>query len=263
MIELFGLRAGYPGKTILHDLSLTFPSGELTVIAGPNGCGKSTLLKTICGILPPTAGEVRLDGVPFPALPHPARQIAYLPQHRPTPDITALRLVLHGRFPYLSFPRRYGKRDMELARAALERMGLSGAADTPVAALSGGMRQKVYLAMILAQDTPLVLLDEPTTYLDPAHQLQTMAHARALCADGKTVVMVLHDLPLALRQADRVAVLDGGRAACTGTPEEVFQSGLLDRVFGLSVRRVMTPGGWQYYYEAGQGGALLPRGHVL
>ena len=228
MIELFGLRAGYPGKTILHDLSLTFPSGELTVIAGPNGCGKSTLLKTICGILPPTAGEVRLDGVPFPALPHPARQIAYLPQHRPTPDITALRLVLHGRFPYLSFPRRYGKRDMELARAALERMGLSGAADTPVAALSGGMRQKVYLAMILAQDTPLVLLDEPTTYLDPAHQLQTMAHARALCADGKTVVMVLHDLPLALRRAGGLHGHAGG--------------GLSKRPAGPGVRAVRAPG---------------------
>lgn len=251
MIEVFELCAGYPGKTVLQNLSLNFPSAELTVIAGPNGCGKSTLLKSICGILPPTSGEVRLDGVPFPALPHPARQIAYLPQHRPTPDITAERLVLHGRFPYLSYPRRYGKRDIELARAALERMGLAEAANVPVASLSGGMRQKVYLAMILAQDTPSVLLDEPTTYLDPAHQLQTMAHARALCAGGKTVVMVLHDLPLALRAADRIVVMERGKAVCAGKPEEVFQSGLLDGVFGVSVRRVETPGGWRYYYEAG------------
>lgn len=249
MIEVSRLCAGYPGRDVLQDVSLTFPTGQLTAVVGPNGCGKSTLLKAVCGILTPTAGEVRLDGVPFRDLPHPARCLAYLPQHRPTPDITAERLVLHGRFPYLSYPRRYGRRDLELARAALEKMGLTEVARAPVASLSGGVRQKVYLAMILAQDTPAVLLDEPTTYLDAAHQLQTMAHARALCAAGKTVVTVLHDLPLALRLSDRLAVLSGGRAVRAGTPEEVFQGGLLDRVFGVAVRRVETPGGWQYYYE--------------
>lgn len=251
MIEVYDLCAGYAGKTVLQNLSLSFPSAELTVIVGPNGCGKSTLLKSICGILRPTSGEVRVDGVLFSALSHPARQIAYLPQHRPTPDITVERLVLHGRFPYLSYPRRYGKRDIEIARAALERMGLSEAANVPVGTLSGGMRQKVYLAMILAQDTASVLLDEPTTYLDPAHQLQTMADARALSAGGKTVVMVLHDLPLALRAADRIVVMEGGRAVCAGKPEEVYQSGQLDGVFGVTVRRVETPNGWQFYYEAG------------
>lgn len=249
MIEVSHLCAGYSGKDVLHDVSLSFPTGQLTAVVGPNGCGKSTLLKAVCGILTPTAGEVRLDGVPFRELPHPARCLAYLPQHRPIPDITAERLVLHGRFPYLSYPRRYGRRDLDLARAALEKMGLSEVAQAPVASLSGGVRQKVYLAMILAQDTPAVLLDEPTTYLDAAHQLQTMADARALCAAGKTVAAVLHDLPLALRLADRLAVLSGGRAVCTGTAEEVFESGLLDRVFGVVVRRVETPGGWQYYYE--------------
>lgn len=247
MIEITGLRAGYPGKPVLRDVSLTFPSGELSVVIGPNGCGKSTLLKSVCGVLKPAAGEVLLDGAPFHTLPHPARRVAYLPQHRPTPDITAERLVLHGRFPYLSYPRRYGRGDVAIARKALEQMGLSEVADAPVASLSGGMRQKVYLAMILAQDTPAVLLDEPTTYLDVSHQLHTMAHARALCAAGKTVVMVLHDLSLALRSAERLAVLERGTVACAGRPEEIFQSGVLDRVFGVEVRRVETPDGWQYY----------------
>lgn len=248
MIELSHLSAGYPGRPVLRDVSAVFPGGALTVVAGPNGCGKSTLLKTLCGILPCASGEIRVDGTPLAALRYPARTVAYLPQNRPTPDITVERLILHGRFPYLSYPRRYSAGDRAVARQAMETMNLTALADTPVQKLSGGIRQKVYLAMALAQDTPVVLLDEPTTYLDIAHQLQIMREARALCAQGKTVVMVLHDLLTAMRIADHLLVLHEGRAAAQGSCEEIWESGCLDRVFGVALRRMETPDGVQYYY---------------
>lgn len=248
MIEIDHLCSGYPGRPVLKDVSAAFPSGALTVVAGPNGCGKSTLLKTLCGIVPRASGDIRIDGTPLAALCWPARTLAYLPQNRPVPDITVERLVLHGRFPYLSYPRRYRPQDIEAARQAMAAMGLSDVAETPVRELSGGIRQKVYLAMALAQDTPVVLLDEPTTYLDIAHQLQIMREARALCAQGKTVVMVLHDLLMAMRTADRLIVMHEGCVAAQGSCAEIWESRCIDRVFGVALRRMDTPDGTQYYY---------------
>lgn len=251
MIEVKNLRTGYPGKTVLDGLSLTIPEGKVTVIAGPNGCGKSTLLKALCGMLPVQAGDILLDGRPIGgfAPKELARNVAYLSQSRRVPDITVERLVLHGRFPYLSYPRRYRSQDVQIARSAMARMGLTELAGTPVANLSGGQRQKAYIAMALAQDTRCVLLDEPTTYLDAAHQLQMMAHARLLCAEGKTVVMVLHDLPLALRSADHILVLGRDGLAAEGTPEAVFGSGCLKEVFGVELGRVSTETGWHYFID--------------
>lgn len=253
MIEISHLCSGYPGRPVLKDISAVFPSGALTVVAGPNGCGKSTLLKTLCGIVSISSGDISIDSTPLSALRWPARTIAYLPQNRPTPDITVERLVLHGRFPYLSYPRRYRPQDRESARQAMAMMGLLDMAETPVRELSGGIRQKVYLAMALAQDTPAILLDEPTTYLDIAHQLQIMREARALCAQGKTVVMVLHDLLMAMRTADRLLILYEGRVAAQGSCGEVWESRCLDRVFGVALRRMDTPDGVQYYYAPPEG----------
>ena len=134
------------------------------------------------------------------------------------------------------------------AQAALEKMGVAHLAHRPVSTLSGGQRQKVYIAMALAQDTPVVLLDEPNTFLDISHQLQLMAQAQALAREGKTVVLVLHDLAMALETAGTLVVMDSGRVLCQGTPETVFASGALDRAFGVTVKRVQTPDGWKYYY---------------
>ena len=252
MLNVTHLSGGYPGAPVLRDVSFSACRGEITVILGPNGCGKSTLLKTLCGILPPTEGQVRFHGEDLLALPRNllARRVSYLAQSRQVPDITVRRLVLHGRFPYLDYPRRYRREDHEAAHRAMEQMGLTQLADTPLSRLSGGQRQTVYIAMALAQDTPIVLLDEPTTYLDVAHQLRTMAHARFLARSGKTVILVLHDLALALQSADRVLVLSQGQTAADGTPEEVFSSGCLSRVFGVDVCRVHTPDGWQYYCKS-------------
>ena len=239
MLKLQHLTAGYGEKTILHDISLDFPPGTVTAVLGPNGCGKSTLLKAAAGLLPVTAGEISGEE------PR-ARQVAYLPQLRPVPDMTVRQLVLHGRFPWLSWPRRYRERDMEIAEAAMARMGIGELADRLLAELSGGTRQKCFLAMALAQQAPTLLLDEPTSFLDVGHQLKLMALARELAAEGKAVALVLHDLPLALGYADRVAVMDGGRILALGTPEEIWGSGILDRVFGVKLLRLEAGGEKRY-----------------
>ena len=239
MLKLQHLTAGYGEKTILHDISLDFPPGTVTAVLGPNGCGKSTLLKAAAGLIPVTAGEISGEE------PR-ARQVAYLPQSRPVPDMTVRQLVLHGRFPWLSWPRRYRERDMEIAEAAMDRMGVGELADRPLAELSGGTRQKCFLAMALAQQAPTLLLDEPTSFLDVGHQLKLMALARELAAEGKAVVLVLHDLPLALGYADRVAVMDGGRILALGTPEEIRASGILERVFGVKLLRLEAEGEKRY-----------------
>ncbi len=250
MLEIRKVFAGYDGKAVLHGVDLDLRPGEITALAGPNGCGKSTLLKSLVGIVPRLSGSVTLDGVALDTLTGRGRaqRIAYLPQERPIPEITARRLVLHGRFPYLSYPRRYGKKDLEIAENAMAQLGISDLVDRFVPTLSGGQRQKVYLAMALAQDTPVVLLDEPTTFLDIAHQLQLLRTARALADAGKTVVLVLHDLALALRHADRLAVLDGGRLVCADTPDAIYASGCLQTVFGVRIERTETGQGPQYFY---------------
>ena len=239
MLRLKQISAGYGENTILRDVSLEFLPGTVTAIVGPNGCGKSTLLKAAAGLIPARSGEI-LTGEPR------AQHIAYLPQSRRVPEMTALRLVLHGRFPWLGWPRRYRQEDEAIARAAMARLGVLEFADRPMSELSGGTRQKCYLAMALAQEAETLLLDEPTSYLDIGAQLEFLAQCRMLAAEGRAVAVVLHDLPLALSYADRAAVMDGGRLVALGTPEELRSSGILDRVFGVEVLKLETPAGEQY-----------------
>ena len=250
MLEIQNLSAGYSGNSVLTNVSLTLPGGAVTAILGPNGCGKSTLLKALAGILPAT-GAVLLDGQELLTLSSRelAKKVAFLPQNRPVPEISVKKLVLHGRFPYLSYPRRYRPEDHAIARAALVKMGIEDLADRSLSTLSGGQRQKVYIAMALAQDTPVVLLDEPNSFLDIVHQLQLMEQAKALAAAGKTVVMVLHDLSMALEYADHLAVFTKGNDLFQGSPEEVFLSGSLEAAFGVPIGRTQTPDGWKYYFS--------------
>lgn len=251
MIQLEHISAGYVGPLVVQDVSLDLKAGEVLVLLGPNGCGKSTLLKVIAGLQPPAGGQVLVDGQPAARLTRRqlAQKVTYLPQSRSVPNITAYRMVLHGRFPYLSYPRRYRPEDHAAARRALEQADAWELARLPVQTLSGGQRQKVYLAMALAQETPAVFMDEPTTFLDVRHQMDVMRTARGLADGGKAVVLVSHDLCQALRTADRVALLADGRLCMAGTPEQVYAGGALDRVFGVRVRRVPVDGGWQYFCE--------------
>ena len=249
MIRLNNLSAGYFGKSTIHKITMEFEPGKITVLLGPNGSGKSTLLKAALGLLPPMNGEVLYDGVDIRQLKRRqiARKAAFLTQSRNTPSIQALRMVLHGRFPYLTYPRRYGRQDYAIARRAMDTTGSLQHEDTNVSQLSGGQRQGVYLAMALAQDTRTVFMDEPTTYLDIGRQFQMMQNARSLAREGKAVVLVLHDISLALRESDCIAVLQEGRLLCCGTPDSVYQSGILEQVFGVGVHRMNTPHGTQYY----------------
>ena len=251
MLEIRDLSVSYDRQPVLRDVSMTLPEGSVTVIVGPNGCGKSTLLKALAGIVP-ASGSVRMDGQELLLLKSRelARNVAFLPQNRPVPEITVRNLVLHGRFPHLGYPRQYRREDRRIAEDAMHRMGIGDLGDRMVPTLSGGQRQKVYIAMALAQDTPVVLMDEPNTFLDIAHQLQLMRYARDLAAEGKTVVLVLHDLSLALEYADTLAVLREGTCVFRGSPEEAFLSGCLDAAFNVKMYRISTPDGWKYYFAA-------------
>lgn len=249
VIELDNVTAGYGGEPVLRSISLTLPDGGITAILGPNGCGKSTLLKTAAGLLRPHAGQVRIDGcsLDFFKPKQLAQRVAYLPQSRPVPDIDVRQLVLHGRFPYLSYPRRPGNADREIAQRAMCSVGVDALADRLLSTLSGGERQKAYIAMALAQDTPHVLLDEPTTYLDIDRQLEVMRLCTQMRDAGKAVVMVLHDLPLAFRCADRLVLMQDGAPAFTGTPSELAQSGALEAVFHVRAHPVPLPDGSTHY----------------
>ena len=248
MLEIRNIHGGYSRKVVLHDVSLEAHAGQITAIVGPNGCGKSTLLKSICGILPVISGQVLLDEENVLALSQQqrAQKVAYLPQSKRLSDITVKRLVLHGRFPYLTYPRRYREEDYRAVQNVLEQMDLLDLAEMPLPQLSGGQQQKAYIAMALAQDTDIILLDEPTTYLDVSHQLHTLQHVRKLADSGKYVLMVIHDLSHALETSDRIVLMNDGHVVMQGTPKEIYESGALDDVFGIKVNRVQIDD--QYHY---------------
>lgn len=251
MMEIKHISVAYGSVQVLFDVCAVFPSGKVTVIAGPNGSGKSTLLKAAANILKPLAGEVFVDGeqVSGMDLREAARRIAYLPQGRNVPDLTVERMVLHGRFPHMGFPRRYTQADREIVEEVLLETGLYEFRDRPVGTLSGGQRQKAYIAMALAQRSDVILLDEPTTFLDISHQLETVSMVRRLAEQGRTVVMVLHDLPMAMEAADQILILSDGSLAAAGTGEEVFRQGIIPDVFQIRFDRVRSGEGWRYYCE--------------
>ena len=248
MIELHHVTAGYGKQTVLHDMSLTIEKGSLTSIIGVNGCGKSTTLKAILGMIPLQGGKIMLDGENTSQLSRNAiaRKIAYLSQGRNTPDMTVEQIVLHGRFPHLSYPRRYTGRDRAIAHNAMEQMGIADLAHKPLSALSGGMRQNTYIAMALAQDTDYVLLDEPTTYLDIAHQLELMKTLRKLASDGKGILAVTHDIQMAFTFSDRIILLDKGTVLGSDVPREICRQQLLEQTLGVSLR--CTDTGYSYRY---------------
>lgn len=239
MIEFHGVAVGYDGTPVLQNVSFTAQSGQLTALIGPNGCGKTTLLRTAARQLPLMGGAVQVDGRDASAFCRRefARAVAYMPQIRAVPDIDVYALVCHGRFPHLGLSRHMTEYDRVSAERAMERMGVSRWRDRSLRELSGGERQRVYLAMALCQESGTLLLDEPSAWLDAPHQFELLDELKKLSADGKTVVIVLHDLPHALQYADRVVLLSDGGMKVALPPDELFASGFADGVFGVRVCR--------------------------
>jgi len=245
-----GLRAEsldlrYDRDLVVQALSVSIPVGRITTIVGPNACGKSTLLRALARLLSPAGGRVLLDERDLAAqrTRDVARRLTLLPQSPIAPDgITVSELVARGRYPYQSLFKPWSSQDALAVAAAMEATGITAEADRPVNHLSGGQRQRVWVAMALAQDTPLLLLDEPTTYLDLAHQIEVLDLLKELNANtGRTVVLVLHDLNLASRYSDHLIAMAAGRIQAEGTPHQVITEAVVRRVFGLETLIVPDP----------------------
>jgi iron complex transport system ATP-binding protein len=235
LIEASGLRVALGGTPILEDMSFTVEPGTWTGLLGPNGSGKTTLLRTIAGLLE-YAGTLHLDGKPVSGWTRRAlaQRLAFVRQsHAIAFDFRVLDLVLLGRAPHKSLLSVYNHEDEEHAQDALRRVDLEGLAERSFQSLSGGEQQRVFLAQALVQEADILILDEPTTYLDVHHQYEFLGHVRTLVDAGKTVIGAFHDLELAARFSDGLLVLERGRLAATGTPEAVLTRELLARVFRM------------------------------
>ena len=239
------LSLAYDDRPIVDDLTVTIPDGRITVIVGANACGKSTLLRGLARLLKPRAGCVLLDGADIRRRPtrEVATRLGMLPQQPVAPEgITVGDLVARGRTPHQRWWQQWSAEDERAVREAMAATGVDGLADRLVDELSGGQRQRVWLATALAQETEVLLLDEPTTYLDLAHQVEVLELVAELNATrGRTVVMVLHDLNHAARYAGHVVAMKDGRVVAEGPPAEVVTEELVADVFGLACAVVPCP----------------------
>lgn len=246
MFELQQAAVGYDAVPILQNVSFTAQDGQITTLVGTNGCGKTTLLKAIARQLPLLGGQILLQGRSIQDYERKefARTAAFMPQVRNIPEITVRGLVSHGRFPYLGLSRQMTTKDRKEVEDAMQATGVARWADRDLRELSGGERQRVYLAMALAQGGDAILLDEPTTYLDVAAQFELLELLRTLANQGKTVLLVLHDLAQALQYSDRVAVLADGKLAAFDAPANLFDQKILDEIFRVTLCR--APEGTYY-----------------
>lgn len=239
------LTLGYDKKTVASNLSVSIPQGELTVIIGPNACGKSTLLRTLSRLMQPQEGAVWLNGklIREYATKEVARQLGLLPQSSIAPgDITVFDLVARGRYPHQGLFSRWREEDQQAVENAMRATGVADLADLAVDTLSGGQRQRVWIAMVLAQQTPLLLLDEPTTWLDITHQIDLLELMRQLNREnGHTLVVVLHDLNHACRYATHLIAMRGGKVIAEGAPKAIVTPELIEKVYGLKCMIIDDP----------------------
>jgi iron complex transport system ATP-binding protein len=235
----------YDDHVVVRDLDLQLTEGSFTAIVGPNGCGKSTLLRALGRLMRPTGGQVLLDGQAIARTPtrEVAKVLGLLPQSPVAPDgLTVADLVARGRHPHQTWLRQWSRDDEAVVAEALTWTDMAELADRPVDELSGGQRQRAWISMALAQGTDLLLLDEPTTYLDLSHQIDVLELVGRLHAErGRTVVVVLHDLNLAARYAQRLVAMKDGVLVSSGRPEEVLTEQLLADVFDLEARILPDP----------------------
>lgn len=244
-LETARLTLSYDGPTVIEALDLVIPAGRITALVGRNGCGKSTLLRALARLLKPRGGAVLLDGESIARLPTKlvAQRLGILPQSPVAPEgLTVRDLVAQGRYPHQSWFQQWSREDERVATRALEVTGVADLAERPLETLSGGQRQKAWIAMALAQDTEIMLLDEPTTFLDIAHQVEILDLLADLDRiEGRTIVMVLHDLNQAARYAHHIVAMAGGRIHSQGAPPAVITEDMVRTVFGLDARVVTDP----------------------
>ncbi|RWX80941.1 ABC transporter ATP-binding protein [Neorhizobium lilium] len=244
-LETQSLTLAYRDRTVIRDLTLRIPDRCVTSILGPNGCGKSTLLKALARLIPPNGGQVRLAGEELSRIDTRAlaRRLAILPQSPKGPEgITVADLVRRGRTPWRGFLAPWSDEDARVCQLALEQVGLGDMAGRSIDELSGGQRQRAWIALVLAQDTPYLLLDEPTTWLDLSHQLEVLSLLQKRNRDhGTTVVTVLHDLNLAARFSDHLILLGPAGLVSEGTPDDVMTESNLQSAFGLKALVVPDP----------------------
>ena len=247
MIRLENLSSGYGKKQILDNISLKINDSCITTVIGPNGSGKSTLLKSVVGLCNIYSGDIIIDEKNIKELSKSerAQKIAYLSQEKNIPETTVQHLVLQGRFPYLSFPRKYSVSDIEKTKTAMQKMNILEYADTSLYKLSGGIRQKVYIAMALCQEADALLFDEPATYLDIKQQFNINDILFELKKNGKSVVCVIHDIITALKISDKIVVMYNGKIEITGTPKEILESEIIPKVFGVEIYKLEN----EYFYK--------------
>nr|WP_048832061.1 ABC transporter ATP-binding protein [Streptomyces varsoviensis] len=239
------VEAGYPGHLAVRGVDLTVPAGRVVAIVGPNGCGKSTLLRTIARLHQPRSGTVTVGGADIWQLGQrrAAHLVSLLPQAPQAPEaVTVAGLVRYGRHPHQGLFRQWSRDDERAVRAALDATGTTELAGRRLDRLSGGQRQRCWLAMVLAQETPLVLLDEPTSALDLGHAVEVLELARSVAAAGRTVVMVLHDLMSAARYADVIVAMRDGEIVADGPSREVVDAALVRTLYGIDADVLAAPG---------------------
>ncbi|GLY10851.1 ABC transporter ATP-binding protein [Pseudobacillus badius] len=244
-LETKSLTLSYGETIIIDELDLQIPKGEITVFIGSNGCGKSTLLRSLARLLKPQSGSIFIEEEMIASLPTKeiAKRLAILPQGPVAPEgLTVLQLVKQGRYPYQKWYRQWSEEDEKVINKALQATGMEHLADRSVDSLSGGQRQRAWIAMTLAQDTDIILLDEPTTYLDMTHQIEILDLLFELNEqEGRTIVMVLHDLNLACRYAHHLVAVKDKAVYAHGKPEEVMNSALVKAVFHMNCEVTVDP----------------------
>lgn len=267
-IETKNLSLSYGETLIINELDLKIPKGEITVFIGGNGCGKSTLLRSIARLLKPKSGSVLLEGEAIAKLStrKVARKMAILPQSPVAPEaLTVLQLVKQGRYPHQTWLKQWSKEDEKKVNDALKATRLEDLKERTVDSLSGGQRQRAWIAMTLAQDTDIILLDEPTTYLDMTHQIEILDLLFELNEKQKrTVVMVLHDLNLACRYAHNVVAIKDQKVYAQGKPEYVINCNLVKAVFDMNCEVTIDPiFGTPLCIPYGKGRCILDKAVVM
>lgn len=251
MLEFCHVDARCGNTPVLSDISVCFQKGKITTIIGPNGCGKTTLLQCLNGSSKVTAGTIRLDGTDYLSMSPRQRalRLSFLPQVRTIiPALPVRTLVEHGRFPHLGFSRRKSGHDNAVVEEVMDFTHVTPYAAQYADTLSGGIRQRAFFAMTLAQDCDYIVLDEPTTYLDLKGQREFMEMAAQLRAQGKTVILVLHDLGHALKISDTLVIMQDKKIAASGTPEECLGQHVIEDVFQVSLKEFSDGDGSYYFF---------------